>query len=131
MNKKDFVQIVKTPSVFKIDDSFTDDRFMRVRIAVMHSGENLNKSSFSTKVIKDAKDTFANIPVLANVIKYTDENGDEHFDYNGHDAHIEEDAFNEGEYRLIYDEKVVGTVPESNNFEIVHDYFSNKIELHQ
>lgn len=126
MNKKDFVQIVKTPSVFKIDDSFTDDRFMRVRIAVMHSGENLNKSSFSTKVINDAKDTFANIPVLANVVKYTDENGDEHFDYNGHDAHIEEDAFNEGEYRLIYDEKVVGTVPESNNFEIVHDAETDK-----
>ena len=115
------IQIVKTPSVFKIDDQFTDDRFMRVRIAVMHNGVNLNKSSFSTNVIRDAKDTFANIPILANVILYTDEDGNEHLDYGGHDAHIEEDAFNEGQYKLIYDERIVGTIPETNNFEIVHD----------
>lgn len=114
-------QIVKTPSVFKVDSSFNDERFMRVRIAVMHSGINLNKSSFETKVIKEAKDTFADIPVLANIIKYVDENGEEHYDYGGHDAHIEEDAFNEGQYRVIYDEKVVGHVPTVNNFEIVHD----------
>ena len=119
-------QIVKTPSVFKVDDSFNDDRFMRIRIAVMHSGENLNKSSFSTSVIKAAKDSFANIPILANVIKYTDENGEEHYDYGGHDAHIEEDAFNDGELRMIYDERVVGTIPETNNFEIVHDEESDK-----
>ena len=115
------IQIVKTPSVFKIDDQFTDDRFMRVRIAVMHSGVNLNKSSFATSVIKAAKDSFANIPVLANVIKYTDADGNEHYDYSGHDAHIEEDAFNEGEYRMIYDEIPVGVIPETNNFEIIHD----------
>ena len=121
MNKKDFVQIVKTPSIFKVDQSFDDDRFMRVRIAVMHSGENLNKSSFSTDVIKEAKDSFANIPVLANIVEYTDNDGETHYDYSGHDAHIEEDVFNNGEYRLIYDEKAVGVIPETNNFEIVHD----------
>lgn len=123
MNNK---QVIKTPSVFKVDSEFSDDRFMRVRIAVMHSGENLNKSSFSTKVIKDAKDSFANIPVLANVVKYTDDNGDTRYDYSGHDAHIEEDAFNEGEYKLIYDEVPVGIIPESNNFEILHDDESDR-----
>lgn len=114
-------QIVKTPSVFKVDDSFNDDRFMRIRIAVMHSGENLNKSSFATSVIREAKDSFANIPILASVIKYTDDDGKEVYDYGGHDAHIEEDAFHDGEFRMIYDEQVVGTIPESNNFEIIHD----------
>lgn len=126
MNKKDFIQVVKTPSIFKVDETFQDERFMRVRLTVMHSGENLNKSSFSTKVIKDAKDTFANIPILANMIKYTDENGETHYDYGGHDAHIEEDAFNEGSYRFIYDEIPVGIIPETNNFEIVHDDETDK-----
>ena len=120
MNKKDFVQIVKTPSVFEVDSAFDDPRFMRVRVCVMHSGENLNKSSFSTDVIRAAKDTFANIPVLANVVKYTDEDGNVRYDYNGHDAHVEEDAFNEGEYRLIYDEKAVGIIPETNYFELFY-----------
>lgn len=114
-------QVVTTPSLFKVDDKFTDERFMRVRIAVMHSGENLNKSDFSTDVIRKAKDTFGDIPVLANIISYTDENGETHLDYGGHDAHIEEDAFNADQYRLIYDEKVVGHVPSNNHFEIIHD----------
>lgn len=125
MTGTDF-QIVKTPSVFKVDSTFNDERFMRVRIAVMHSGENLNQSSFATSVIRKAKDTFSDIPVLANVIRYTDENGEDHLDYGGHDAHLEEDAFNEGKYRLIYDEKVVGHVPTNCNFEIVHDDESDK-----
>lgn len=120
------VQIVKTPSVFNVDNSFEDERFMRIRIAVMHSGENLNHSSFSTEVIRAAKDTFGDIPILANIVKYTDADGVEHLDYSGHDAHIEEDVFNDGEYRLIYDERVVGHVPTSPNFEIVHDEESDR-----
>ena len=110
-------QIVATPSVFSIDESFDDSRFMRVRIAVMHSGENLNGSSFSTDVIRAAEDSFKNIPVLANVIQYADGT----IDYGGHDMHLEEDPFNDDSLRVIYDEKIVGIVPETNNFEIVHN----------
>ena len=113
--------IVQTPSVFEIDNTFDDPRFMRVRIAVMHSGENLNKSLFETKTIKEAKETFKNVPILANVIVMTDNEGNEYLDYGSHDMHKEEDIFNEGERRTIYDEKVVGIIPEQNDFEIVHD----------
>ena len=113
--------VIDTPCCFKKDDDFKDERFMRVRIAVLHSGENKNKSSIDTKVIKAAKDSFAGIAILANIRKYTDKDGEVHYDYSGHDMHIEDDAFNEGETRVIYDERVVGFVPEKNNFEIVHD----------
>lgn len=118
--------VVRTPSVFKVDDKFNDERFMKVRVAVMHSGENLNRSSFDTNVIKAAKDTFKNIAVLANVISYEDENGETHLDYGGHDMHLEEDAFDKNNVRMIYDEKIVGIVPETNHFEIVHDDESGK-----
>ena len=114
-------QIVKTDSLFSVDESFNDERFMRVRIAAMHSGINRNNSSFSTNVIKAAKDTFANIPILADVQEYEDKDGNKYLDYSGHSMHIEEDAFNDENLRMIYDEKVVGVVPESNNFEIVTD----------
>ena len=113
--------IVSTPSLFKVDEKFDDPRFMRVRIAVMHSGENRNGTSFSANVIKKAKDTFANIPVLAYVQKYQDENGNTVMDYKGHEMHMENDAFHEGQQKMIYDERVVGVVPEKNNFEIQHD----------
>lgn len=113
--------IVETPCCFKKDDDFKDERFMRVRIAVLHSGVNKNASSIDTKVIKAAKDSFSGIAILANIRKYTDENGEVRYDYSGHDMHLEDDAFNEGETRVIYDERVVGFIPEKNNFEIVHD----------
>lgn len=114
-------QIVQTPSLFAVDDSFEDARFMKVRVASMHSGVNLNGSRFSKDTIKKAKGTFANIPILANTVVVTDEDGNQHLDYGSHDMHIEDDAFHDGEQRIIYDEKVVGIVPEQNNFELVHD----------
>ena len=94
-------QIIQTPSLFKVDESFEDSRFMRVRVASMHSGKNLNNSRFSKDCIEAAKDTFANIPILANIIVTTDENGNQHMDYSSHDMHIENDVFNDGEQRII------------------------------
>lgn len=113
--------IIHTPSLFKVDNAFDDERYMKVRIAVMHSGENRNKSSFSTKVIRDAKNTFANIPILATVVSYEDEDGNIILDYHSHDMHLEEDLMHPGEQKMIYEERVVGIIPETNNFEIVRD----------
>lgn len=114
-------QVVNTPSLFKVDNEFNDDRFCRVRIAAMHSGKNRNNSVFNTSVIKAAQDTFKNIPILAEVRKYSDKDGNEYLDYGTHAMHIEEDFYDKDELRMIYDERVVGIVPESNDFEIVHD----------
>ena len=114
-------QIIHTTSLFKKDEEFKDERFMRVRVAAMHTGINRNNSRFSKECIIKAKDTFANIPILADVQVFTDENGKQVIDYRGHSMHIEDDAFNKDEKRMIYDEKVVGLVPETNNFELVYD----------
>ena len=114
-------QIIHTTSLFKKDEEFNDERFMRVRVAAMHTGINRNNSRFSKECILKAKNTFANIPILADVQIFTDENGKQVIDYRGHSMHIEDDAFNEGEKRMVYDEKVVGLVPETNNFELIYD----------
>lgn len=111
-------RIISTPSLFKVDETFDDPRFMKVRINMMTTGVNRNGSSFSLDVIEDARETFKNIPILANVIETEDEEGNVILDYGGHDMHIEEDKFNKNEDRIIYDERVVGLVPETNNFEI-------------
>lgn len=114
-------QVVHTTGLFKKDELFNDERFMRIRCRAMHSGVNRNKSKFSKECIEAAKDTFKNIPILADVREYTDEHGNKYLDYAGHTMHVEEDRFNEGSERVIYDEKVVGFVPESNDFELVYD----------
>lgn len=114
-------RIVTTPSLFEIDESFDDERFMKIRVCAMHSGVNENQSRFSVETIVEAKDTFKNIPILAKVQEYTDENGNQYLDYMSHEMHMENDFFNQGEDRLIYDEVCVGIVPETNNFELIHD----------
>ena len=114
-------QIVHTTSLFKKDEEFKDERFMRVRVAAMHTGINRNNSRFSKECIENAKDTFANIPILADVQVFTDKDGNQVVDYRGHSMHVEDDLFNEDKQRIIYDEKVVGLVPETNNFELVYD----------
>lgn len=112
-------QIVYTPSLFDVDESFDDPRFMRVRINMMTTGVNRNGSRFSLDCVKKAKDSFANIPVLAHVVERTDDDGNTYLDYGSHDMHIEDDAFNEDEQRIIYDEAVVGVVPEKNDLQII------------
>lgn len=113
--------VVNTTSLFAVDDSFEDSRFMKVRIAAMHSGINRNGSNFKKEVIESAKDTFANIPILAEVVEKTNEDGTKFLDYTTHAMHTEQDYYNEDELRVIYDEVPVGLIPENNNFELVYD----------
>lgn len=113
--------ITTTASTFEMDQEFNDERFCRVRIAVMHSGLNRNNSYFSKETIEKAKDSFANIPILADVQELTDDDGNTYLDYTAHSMHQEKDAFDDESTRTIYDEKVVGVIPEQNDFELVHD----------
>lgn len=114
-------QIVHTPSLFSVQDDFEDDRFMKIRCAMMNTGENRNGSFFSKETVLDAKETFKNIPVLAYVEEKEDEDGNKYLDYTTHEMHIEEDYYDKDSQRMIYDERIVGIVPESNNFELIYD----------
>lgn len=111
--------VTTTASTFDMDKEFNDERFCRVRIAVMHSGMNRNKSYFSKETIENAKETFKNIPILADVQRLYDDEGNEYYDYTGHTMHIEKDAFSDND-RIIYDERVVGVIPEQNDFELTY-----------
>jgi len=98
----------------EIDSSFDDERFIKMRLRVMHEGKNPNLSNFSDEVVEDAKSTIANTPILANIV--TDENGN--IDFGAHDITIEENKLKEGEYKLIYQEQPIGLIPETNNYSI-------------
>lgn len=113
-------QITTTASTFELDKEFNDERFCRVRIAVMHSGLNRNKSFFSKETIENAKDSFDYIPILADVQELIDDEGNSYLDYTGHSMHQEQDAFDEEKTRIIYDERIVGIVTDQNDFELVY-----------
>lgn len=117
-------QTIVSPFLFKADDTFEDERFMRVRIAVCHTGLNLNGSSISKEVLENAASSLSNIPVLANIVQKEDGT----YDFHGHDMSSKQDS--EGNYYTYYIEKPVGVIPESNNYEIKFDEESDRYYIY-
>ena len=113
----------KLPINYSIDEDFRSDKFLKLRMRICHDGVNPNGSKFSIEDLEAKKDTLANSPILANV--YFDE--DDVPQFGGHDISIEEDKTNPGEAKIIYVERPVGVIPESNNFEVVNENGINYI----
>ena len=102
-------------ATFKKDDSYDNEKFIRMRAKIMHSSVNPNQSSFEKSVIDEAESSIYITPVLANVV--IDEEGA--VDFGAHDFHLEKSKTNDGSIRLIYDEQPLGVIPENCNYEIL------------
>lgn len=113
MNKE--LKIVKLPVSYSATDSFDSERFMKLRVKVMHTGLNLNNSNFSLAAIEKARPTLANIPLLA-FIKKTD--GDSNADFAGHEYEIK---ITEDDIKYVYLGRPIGIVPETNNYAVETD----------
>lgn len=97
------------------ESSFDPERFLKLRVKVMHSGHNPNNSFFSSSVVEDAKPTIANIPILAFVKK---EDGTSNDDFAGHEFEIK---ITEDGAKYVYLGRPIGIVPETNNYEVKVD----------
>lgn len=102
---------------YAVDDSFDNDKFMKLRLKVCHDSKSLHNTIFPKDALAKAESSIANSAILAHVIE--DDEGK--LDFGGHDFIIEEDKYNEGQYRKIYLEQPIGVIPESNNYEIVDE----------
>lgn len=107
-------KVVKLPVSYSID-SFDSERFLKLRVKVMHTGLNLNNSNFNMDAINAAADTIANIPLLA-FIKKTD--GEDSDDFAGHEYEIK---ITENDVKYVYLGRPIGIVPETNNYAIETD----------
>lgn len=101
----------------KIEYSKSNKNLIKCTIYVMHTGENLNYSSFSEESVLKAKESLKNVPILANIEHDKDHNPT---DFGGHDMdlHIIERANGDCELKTVYIEKPVGVIPETNNYRI-------------
>lgn len=86
-----------------------DVRFTKVKIWLMHLGENLNGSIFTKPVVEDAIPSLANTPIVGSIIFNDD--GDEDFGGHGIDVKISED----GELKLVNTTIPFGVIPADNN----------------
>jgi len=92
------------------DTSFMNEDYIFTRIKVMHNMNNVNASNFEDEVIKEAEDTIKNKFLLANVIEV-----DGQLDFSGHDYRIEINKMDADTYKVIYEEKIIGIIPETCN----------------
>ena len=97
------------------DEVLANTNFKKVKIYIMHTGENLNHSVFSLDSINDSIDTLANIPILAFVEK-TD--GQDNKDFAGHETDLDIFTDKDGtiKVREYYKEVPIGVIPESNEY---------------
>lgn len=98
----------------------SDPSLMAVTLKACHCGINRNNSKITEKVMKKAFPTFANKPILAEIVE--SENGEK--DFGSHSFTIESDE-NGNEY-THYIEKPVGIVPETNDIHLEYDESQDK-----
>lgn len=85
-----------------------DDRFVKVKIWLMHLGENYNSSYFDKKAVEEAIPTLANTPILA----YIEDNSDGEKDFSDHRMVLVRD---DDGIKLKYIGTAIGLIPETNN----------------
>lgn len=108
-------KVLEDKALFSQEDSNTNHE--RVKIRVMHSGLNNNKSFISDEAVENAKESIKNIPILAYIKR--DENG-EAIDFDQHNVITKIVKTPDGnKLTEYYLERPIGTVPETtNNYEI-------------
>ena len=119
--KKKFMSI---PTEYNKSSIFeADDIKIPVEILVMHDKKNLNKSNFEMEAIEFAKESIKNIPILG-YIKRID--GTDSKDFAGHEIEL---SIKNGELKLVYLERPIGVIPETNNYEYIEVNGKNYVKV--
>lgn len=100
-----------------------DTRFQKVKIWLMHLGQNYNNSIFTKEAVEEAMETLKNTPILG----YVEESrlGDK--DFRGHEVEL---VVESGEFKTRYIGQAFGVIPENCNprFETKKGDFDNDLE---
>lgn len=84
-----------------------DERFLEVKVYVLHTGENYNGSIFEKEIVNNAIPSLALTPLLAFVKRSNDDK-----DFAGHEVDL---VVEKGEYKWKYKGQAYGVIPEQNN----------------
>lgn len=85
-----------------------DTRFLKVKIWLMHTQENLNGSYFDKSVVEEAIPTLANTPILA----YIEDNSEGEADFSDHRMVLVKE---DGKFQIKYIGQAIGVIPSENN----------------
>lgn len=99
-------QVLKT---FESEEN--DLRFTKVKIWLMHLGENLNGSFFKQEVVEKAIPTLANTPIMGSISLIENRK-----DFLGHETDLV--ITDEGNIKEINTTVPFGVIPEDNNAQL-------------
>ena len=103
------VKQVRLPTHFEENESANmDDRFLKVKIYVAHTGENLNNSIFTREALENISSSLPYIPILG----YVKNTGDDEKDFGGHEKRIK---WNGNDIEVSFDTRPYGFVPKDAN----------------
>lgn len=108
-------QYFSIPIQYTALEQNADDLKIKVEMLVMHDKTNVNKTNFEFDVIdaEVTKESIKNIPILGYIKKV---DGSDSQDFSGHEIEI---VFKDGDLKIIYLERPLGIIPETNNYEYV------------
>ena len=85
-----------------------DTRFIKVKIWIMHTGENLNGSVFTKEVIEEAIPSISNTPILC----FIEEDNEGNLDFSDHRMKL---VVEDNQIKTKYLGQAIGVIPETNN----------------
>lgn len=96
------------PIEFEQVSNILDDRFMKVKVWIAHTGENRNNSIFSKEVLTSMIPSLSNIPILG----YIAVKDGEETDFLGHEERL---VVEDGQFKLKYFGRAYGLIPTEHN----------------
>ena len=100
-------------------DTKAEEGLIPVELVACHTGRNRNKSAISKSVMSKSLSSFKNRPILAYIHTPKDEE-----EFGWHAMHEDEDG------NVVYDEKIVGVVPESCKASLEYDTEKQRYYVH-
>lgn len=104
------------PVNYSIDNSFDDEKFIKLRLDFAHDGINRKKTRFSSELLEAKKNSLFLSPLLGHIIKTEDGR----YKFGSHDMEFRPNPFKNNEVQLFYLENILGIIPpeEYADFEI-------------
>jgi hypothetical protein len=109
------------PINFEQVKNVLDDRFMKVKVWIAHTGENRNNCIFSKDVLESMIPSLANVPILG----YIAENSDGEADFRGHEERL---MVENNEIKLKYFGRAYGLIPSEHNARFEMRYGEDGVE---
>lgn len=110
----DKLKHISLPVKMNFDESFENDKFLKLYLTFAHDGINPNKTRFSINDLTSHKDSLFLSPLLGNIIQ--NEDGD--YAFGKHDMEFRPNPFKDNEMQVYYIENIIGIIPpeEQANF---------------